>query len=155
MFIYPFETGEYEFRCKKCYKAIAQDLHKKCSSKDNTRINGPHDFNDNALYGFVCALCNYVQLSKNNVIYHLEQHHQQIFSEENVIEIILLKISQPLDFLMDDKNDENLREAVRRHSVIQKATRFDNAEILSDDENDVKATEEIEEIDLTQTDDEE
>lgn len=154
MATFPFGTGEYEFRCKNCYEAIPQDLHKKCNSKNNPRINGPHDFNDNALYGYVCALCNYVQLSKNNVVTHLDRHHQQLFSEQNVIEIILLKISQPLDFLMDDKNDKHLREAVLRQSVIQKADRFENAEILSDDENDVNAIEDIEEIDLTQTDDE-
>lgn len=58
---------------------------------NNVRIN-THSFIDNVLYGYVCSLCKYVQLSKNNVIKHLQSEHQQINQiDENIVEVVLLK----------------------------------------------------------------
>lgn len=150
-------TGEFEFQCKKCLKAISQDLHKECNSKGNTRINGPHDFIDNALYGHVCALCNYIQLSKKNVNRHLEHEHQQLSNDENVVEIILLKSSQPLDLLIDDKNDKSLIEAKQRNSVIQSTwmNRYEDMDepFIPDEEDGASGSPPII-VDLTCSDDE-
>ncbi|XP_055318277.1 uncharacterized protein LOC129576740 isoform X2 [Sitodiplosis mosellana] len=120
-------TGEFEFRCNKCGKEIMQDLHKQCNSKENERINGPFDFVDNVLYGYVCGLCSYVQLSETNITTHLKEEHQQLITgNENVIEITLLKITQPgcLDFFNDDKNDAALVEAKERLSATHHPSRY-------------------------------
>lgn len=127
---------------------------------ENQRINGPHDFIDNILYGYVCALCNYVQLSKRNVFTHLENEHQQLINDEqNIIEIILLKSTQPIaDLLCDDKNDKALVEAKERISIIHQPNRYqDFAPVVISDGDD----EDIQEcsinhektIDLTLSDD--
>lgn len=132
--------GEFEFRCNICQKEMMQDLHKECNSKENERINGPYDFIDNVLYGYVCGLCSYVQLSKKNVVTHLENEHQQLVDgNDNIIEIILLKSTQNAcnDFLNDDKNDAALLQAKERVSSIQQPNRYQNYEpvIISDEEN--------------------
>lgn len=139
-----------------------QDLHKKCNSKGNERINGPFDFMDNVLYGYVCGLCSYVQLSKKNVIAHLENEHQQLITgNDNVIEIILLKSTQPtsLNFFTDDnKNDASLVKAKERMSIIHQPNRYQNFEpvIISDGDNDDSDDEQfkVQTIDLTLSDEE-
>lgn len=132
-------SGEFEFRCNGCQKIIIQDLHKSCNSKNNERINGPHDFIDNVLYGYVCIKCNYIQLSKQKIVTHLENEHQQLItdeSENNIAEIPLLKSFQSNNFMSDDKNDMKLTEAKQRISIIHQSNRYENCEpvILSDDE---------------------
>lgn len=138
-----------------------QDLHKKCNSKGNERINGPFDFMDNVLYGYVCGLCSYVQLSKKNVIAHLENEHQQLIDDDNVIEIILLKSTQPtsLNFLTDDnKNDASLVKAKERMSIIHQPSLYQNFEpvIISDGDNDDsdEGPSNMQTIDLTLSDEE-
>lgn len=143
---------------------MMQDLHKKCNSKGNERINGPYDFMDNVLYGYVCGLCNYVQLCKKNVVTHLENEHQQLITgNDNVIEIILLKSTQPtsLDFLTntDNKNDDSLIKAKERMSVIHQPNRYQNFSpvIISDvdeEDSDNEAQFNVQTIDLTLSDEE-
>lgn len=87
------------------------------------------------MYGFVCVLCNYIQLSKKNVTRHLEHEHQQLSTDENVIEIVLLKSSQPVDFLIDDKNDKSLIEAKQRNSVIRSTYRYENLDPFIPDDD--------------------
>lgn len=130
------------------------DLHKACNSKGNRRINGPHDFVDNVLYGYVCIKCKYIQLSKQNVMAHLENEHQQMItneSESNIVEFPLLKMTQSMDLMSDDKNDKPLIEAKQRYSAIHHTSRYDNFEpvILSDDEPEPS----VGVIDLTLSDD--
>lgn len=135
-----------------------QDLHKECNSKGNERINGPYDFVDNALFGYVCGLCSFVQLSKTRVITHLENEHQQLIAgNDNIIEIMLLKSSK-VEFENDDKNDPNLVEAKERMSVIHQESRFQNFApvVISDDEDDSDSGNQPNEhtIDLTLSDEE-
>lgn len=130
--------GEYEYRCNGCQKEIIDDLHKACNSINNERIN-QHDFEDNVLFGFVCVLCQYIQLKRDKLIAHLENDHQLLRteSEKNVDEIPLLKTSQSLDFLMETKFDPSLVAAKQRVSVIHQTDRYEDYEpvVLSDDEN--------------------
>ncbi|XP_031638528.1 uncharacterized protein LOC116350755 [Contarinia nasturtii] len=152
-------TGEFEFQCNSCAKKITQDLHKPCNSKGNHRINGPFDFVDNTLYGYVCTLCNYIQLTKKHIILHLEnEHHQLTTGDQNVIEIILLKTSQAfVELLVDDKNDKELMAAKERISAIHQPNRFQNCSPVVISESDCEPEPESEHdntIDLTLTDDE-
>lgn len=100
-----FSAGEFEFRCNKCRKTIFQDLHKACKSIGNERINGPYEFIDNVLYGFLCRRpnCNYVQLSKDNLVAHLQNEHQIIADDKDIIEITLLKCVQTITSLCEEE----------------------------------------------------
>lgn len=111
------------------------------------------------LYGYVCALCSYVQLSKKNVTTHSENEHQLLNTgDENITEIILLKSTQPIDFLTDDKNQPDLVEAKQRVPAFQQPSRYDNfdpIEIPDDDESEPEISDSIvATVDLTLSDDE-
>lgn len=135
-----------------------QDLHKGCNSKNNARINGPYDFVDNVLYGYVCALCSYIQLSKKHVMTHLENEHQQLITgNENLIEITLLKSTQQgcTDFLSDNKNDAALVQAKERMSTIHQPNRYQNfAPVVISDGEEESDNEGPNTIDLTLSDEE-
>lgn len=136
-----------------------QDLHKACNSNSNERINGPHAFVDNVLYGFVCGLpkCNYIQLSKKNLTAHLENKHQLITGDGNIIEITLLKSVQPTELFEDTKNNTSLVEAKQRISFNYQPNRYINFEPveITDDDSDLemRANNAIASIDLTLSDD--
>lgn len=86
-------TGEYEYKCNKCHSQLFTDLHKCCLSSGNERINGPYEFKENKLYAYVCSQCHYIQLDKQNLLKHLENHHQQLINmetEEKINEILLI-----------------------------------------------------------------
>lgn len=136
-----------------------QDLHKECNSKGNQRIDDQHDFVDNVLYGYVCALCSYVQLNKKHVITHLENEHQQLITEEeNIVEIVLLKITQPTtaDIPTDNKNEKTLVDAKQRISVIHQPNRYQNFSpvLIPDEDDEDEGVAHETTIDLTLSDDE-
>lgn len=112
-----FSTGEYEFRCNACHLSIAHDLHKKCNSLNNERVE-THSFIDNVLFGYACVQCKYIQLSKEKLRNHLDKEHQQInTNDEQILEIPLLKTSTMYieDTSNDDKlNDKQLMDAMQR-----------------------------------------
>lgn len=148
-----FLAGEFEFRCNKCHKAIIQDLHKVCNSNSNERINGPHAFVDNVLYGFICGLpkCSYIQLSKKNLAAHLENEHQLISGDEHIVEIPLLKSAQPTDLAEDTKCSKSLVEAKERMS---RYINFEPVDITDDDSDfEMRVPNEYASIDLTLSDD--
>lgn len=104
-----------------CQQELYQDIHKKCNSVNNDRIN-THDIVENVLYGYVCIQCKFIQLSKDNVKKHLDREHQQInFNDENIVEIKLLKISSNkyLFAAVDSKFEEELIKAKRLNEAIQ------------------------------------
>ena len=145
---------------------MMQDLHKQCNSKGNERINGPFDFVDNVLYGYVCGLCSYVQLSENNIINHLKDEHQQLIpttmmstGNENVIEIPLLKSTQSglcLEIANDDKNFPDLVQARERFSTLHQSSRYTLFEpvVISDNEDESSNDAPPDAIDLTLSDEE-
>lgn len=87
-------TGECPFECRKCGSKLFDDLHKRCNSKNNIAINGPHEFKENKLYGYVCKLCNFVQLDKKNISKHIDNQHQAMQNEESVAEIFLINVTE-------------------------------------------------------------
>lgn len=150
--VFKSQTGEYEYKCKVCHQEISQDLHKKCNSVNNDRIN-THVFTDNVLYGYVCIQCKYIQLSKENVKVHLDREHQQInINDENIVEIKLLQSSSKMYLMadLDSKLEKDLVEAKRRLEACQSAGGNQDDLILdvpvdSDDDDEVL-------IDLTLSD---
>lgn len=148
-----FVAGEFEFRCKNCDKVIVQDLHKACNSMNNVRINEPHAFIDNVLYGFACGLskCNYIQLSKESLANHLKNEHHTIPSDENIIEIILLKIVERIDCSKDSNSNTSLNQAKQRWS------QYINYDTVESDDNlgfEISVSNDVALIDLTLSEDE-
>lgn len=134
-----------------CNQEISQDLHKKCNSMNNDRIN-THSFVDNVLYGHVCVQCKYIQLSKENVKKHLDRDHHQIEFDKNIVEITLLKSSSKMYLMdtVDSKFEEKLVEAKQRVHEDDQDDDFISpvdGPINSDDEDDNVC------IDLTLSDD--
>lgn len=87
-------TGECPFECRKCGWKLFDDLHKRCNSKINIPINGPHEFKANKLYGYACKLCSFVQLDKRNIYNHIENQHQAMPIEESIGEIFLINVTE-------------------------------------------------------------
>lgn len=131
-------AGEYEFRCNKCRKAIMQNLHKACNSIENERIDGPHVFLKNVLYGFVCGRpkCNYIQLSKANLEAHLENQHHIIASDENIIEITLLCMPHSED-VVQMSNDQNVKRSNVIPEITSSVMSVDETIEISDDDVDL------------------
>lgn len=67
-------TGEYEFQCKICKKPSLNPSNS-CCNKTNYKRNHHFKFEDNALKGYACQICNYVQLSKDHLMKHMENNH--------------------------------------------------------------------------------
>lgn len=119
-------TGECPFECRKCGSKLFEDLHKRCNSRNNIPINGPHEFKENKLYGYVCKLCSFVQLDKKNIYNHIENQHQVMPIEESIAEIFLINVtetaSKPSDTDMSiqvDSDDEDVKPLVK---LIKKPT---------------------------------
>lgn len=87
-------TGECPFECRKCGSKLFDDLHKRCNSKNNIAISGPHEFKENKLCGYVCKICDFVQLNKKNIFNHIESQHQAMPTEESIIEIFLINVTE-------------------------------------------------------------
>lgn len=162
-------TGEYEYECNGCSHRLMIDLHKRCKSTNNLRLM-EHELKDNKLFAYTCTKCNYTQLSKDNLLKHIDSEHQLLLSEDLAIEIILLNWIEPeqsIDFgefggnMNDDKNNQALMQAKLRNEFFGKDFVSETEPInLSSDEEDLSLNElnnisASALIDLTLTDDDE
>lgn len=72
-------TGEYQNYCKGCRMTFAQTSHHKaaklCSAYGIEQIRVVKEEND-AIYGFICNLCNYVQIHEEPMIQHVKDQHE-------------------------------------------------------------------------------
>lgn len=84
---------------------------------------------------------------------HLENEHQQLANDENVIEIVLLNSSQSVNFLSDNKNDKSLVEAKNRMSVIRNTSYDDIEQIYSDDDENAQRITQLVDLTLDSDDD--
>lgn len=68
-------TGEYQYVCSGCNKKVSYPAHRCVHNGDVDKIQ-QFGWENNSVYGFMCNLCNYTQLSENRVIEHVaKQHH--------------------------------------------------------------------------------
>lgn len=95
-------TGEWTKQCNKCNKIIpTQNYHwTNCQrlALDN-KINYVLEINHDGIFGFVCNLCNYVQLSHERIVIHLKNQHycgeNEIIRNGNYQRITLVSIRYP------------------------------------------------------------
>ena len=90
-------TGEYRYRCKICnFKGETRRrvlLHMKTHQVENRAdaidVHIPL-INVDAVLGYVCSECNFLQLDKDTIAKHVEQH-------ENTASINIINMSNPID----------------------------------------------------------
>ena len=101
-------TGEYRFRCIVCnYQSIARSTikmhyYKNCKKFGKTvheAIVEQKVSQENRLYGYMCSLCNFVQLRSNNVKDHIKIWHEHEARPE------IIKINMSLDALGENVVD--------------------------------------------------
>lgn len=72
-------SGEYMYRCGRCKHKVPRvndHISSNCRSKTMEKkmiINAEMDAN--GIYGYVCRLCNYIQLGRERLVTHVEQQH--------------------------------------------------------------------------------
>lgn len=89
-------TGEYIYQCGTCDVRLAHKSHPKAGcSRDAIveKIKIPIEMN--GIYGFICDLCNYVQLQEGQLKSHLRLEHQVHSTREKYSRILLLKTVHP------------------------------------------------------------
>ncbi|XP_055624210.1 uncharacterized protein LOC129767379 [Toxorhynchites rutilus septentrionalis] len=73
-------TGEYRYKCSNCtIKSLTP-----CTNSHDSECVGPAMevanellFEENHIFGYMCRVCNYVQLSKANMENHLREEHER------------------------------------------------------------------------------
>lgn len=91
-------TGEHKYKCNICGKI----MNNKClaSSCKSREINSNHmekfDFECGTLFAYMCKLCNFLQLSTQNLQQHLKKQHDcdSVDEEENCIKFKLMQIAE-------------------------------------------------------------
>lgn len=72
-------TGEYQYECKGCRVKLAHTSNhrtaKSCSALRITRIRDIKE-EGGAIYGYICNLCNYVQILEEAMIQHVKEQHE-------------------------------------------------------------------------------
>lgn len=68
-------TGEYEYQCKKCKISLASKKHRSCRNALATKIID-YKIENSVFYAYICRLCCYTQLNKENILKHLRNEHQ-------------------------------------------------------------------------------
>ncbi|GJQ85896.1 hypothetical protein Trydic_g21752 [Trypoxylus dichotomus] len=97
-------TGEFRYFCDICnynwYHMSNMNLHNATKHKKTAKITvKPGPPNSEVIFGHICMECHYVQISKDNVVRHVEKYH------ENKGEI--LKINLNLNLNLDDSQQTN------------------------------------------------
>lgn len=142
-------TGEYEYKCNSCQRRLIADVHKRCHSTKNIQVMC-HELKDNRLFAFTCNKCNYTQLSKENLIKHIESHHQIYVSDDLITEIMLINCLEEANGYNDGEENDSKMDLLAHNFQC-----YDPIDLSSDEfeaEDNVIATENV--IDLTLSDSE-
>ncbi|XP_055592113.1 uncharacterized protein LOC129743900 [Uranotaenia lowii] len=91
-------TGEYRYKCNNCtIKSLAPSTHahdKDCTNPAMEVIN-ELTFDENHLWGYMCRVCNYVQLSRDRIDYHLKEEHDRHLTSKGILKFSILNYYEP------------------------------------------------------------
>lgn len=84
---YTTHTGEYRYKCKFCpYRAavlgtVKNHINKTCKKKPRGNVNDAVidemvPIRGNVLFGYICSMCNFIQLNRSNVETHAKKWHK-------------------------------------------------------------------------------
>lgn len=76
-------TGEYEYYCSKCMVGLPMKTKHEGCSKAFVKHIFDSQTNNCALKGYICKLCNFLQINKENIIKHLVNEHESSSYELN------------------------------------------------------------------------
>ncbi|XP_076294101.1 uncharacterized protein LOC143215675 isoform X2 [Lasioglossum baleicum] len=104
-------TGEYRFRCNSCsYQAVAKSsmrthYYKVCRKFKGTfteAITEDEVPDENRVYGYLCSICNYIQLKRSNLELHVQLWHKDS-AETNIVKVNMslgtVKTEPPINVL--------------------------------------------------------
>lgn len=76
---FTLHSGEYRYRCDRCkHKVSRLNSHAKSVCGGRTmekKISINAEMDANGIYGYVCRLCNYIQLGRDRLVAHVQQQH--------------------------------------------------------------------------------
>ncbi|XP_055535316.1 uncharacterized protein LOC129724435 [Wyeomyia smithii] len=86
-------TGEYRYKCNNCtIKSLTP-----CTNAHDVECTGPamevineFMFEGNHIYGYMCRLCNFVQLSRANLTSHLKEEHDRQITGHGTLRFSIL-----------------------------------------------------------------
>ncbi|XP_058456553.1 uncharacterized protein LOC131433950 [Malaya genurostris] len=86
-------TGEYRYKCTNCtIKSLTP-----CTKSHDPDCFGPSMevineflFEENHIYGYMCRLCNYVQISRTKLIAHLKEEHNRMIATHGTLQFSIL-----------------------------------------------------------------
>ncbi|XP_037908837.1 uncharacterized protein LOC119650279 [Hermetia illucens] len=91
---FAIHTGEYKFRCTQCNhygnarNEFARHFKNGCPNGKLIRMWSHYKYNEeDPVVGFLCKLCNYIQMSRKNVETHLETQHET--TSDEILQITL------------------------------------------------------------------
>ncbi|KAK0167443.1 hypothetical protein PV327_004842 [Microctonus hyperodae] len=110
-------TGEYRFHCKNCgYQTISRSSMKPHYYKICRKNNGsfPTGIDQDAIPceeyipGYLCSVCNYIQLKECNTKKHIEDFHKNLSN----VEVIKINMSTYLDVKDNTELNDSFDEAI-------------------------------------------
>ncbi|XP_055305958.1 uncharacterized protein LOC129570398 isoform X2 [Sitodiplosis mosellana] len=76
-------TGEFEYYCSKCLLGLSMKAKHEGCSKTFVKHIFASQTNNCALKGYICKLCNFLQINKDNLVKHLVNEHGSTSYEIN------------------------------------------------------------------------
>lgn len=123
---YATDLGQYLYKCNKCRKSFSYIYSHKKSCKNCTyREILKLTLADDILHGFACHLCNYVQLTKENIRKHLKNEHELAAADvdDNVKLITLFRPNPSNNKINQEVIDEISPRTTRNSSANSRITR--------------------------------
>ncbi|XP_058827439.1 uncharacterized protein LOC131687373 [Topomyia yanbarensis] len=117
-------TGEYRYKCNNCtIKSLApstQSHDPECSGPAMEVINELM-FEENHIYGYMCRLCNYVQLSRTNMFAHLKEEHDRKIANHGTLQFSILNY-EPEDIVEQSQSQETLTSDISMPELTPQTT---------------------------------
>ncbi|XP_055592117.1 uncharacterized protein LOC129743901 [Uranotaenia lowii] len=106
-------TGEYRYKCINCTnKTLAPSTygHDKDCAKPALEIANEFPFLENHLLGYMCKLCNYVQLSRDRIDHHLKEQHGRLKTGKGILKFSILNYYLSRTVKKDIESDVSMPE---------------------------------------------
>lgn len=115
-------TGEYRYKCTNCtIKSLAPSTNAHDSECVGPAMEVVNDvmFEDNHIYGYMCRLCNYVQLSRSKLDTHLKEEHGRNITGKGTLRFSILNYEEEVD---QSKSQETLESDISMPELTPQVT---------------------------------
>ncbi|XP_062554428.1 uncharacterized protein LOC134219640 isoform X2 [Armigeres subalbatus] len=115
-------TGEYRYKCTNCtIKSLAPSTNahdSECSTPAMEVVNDVM-FEGNHIYGYMCRLCNYVQLTRSRLEAHLKEEHGRNLTGKGTLKFSILNYDEVIDH---SKSQETLESDISMPELTPQAS---------------------------------